>query len=43
MEAKVKEFYETPVMEVYEVRAEGVICQSQAGSQIPGYGENYPI
>lgn len=44
MEIKVKDFYESPVMEVYEVKVEGVICQSNTGgSSIPGYGENYPI
>ena len=43
METKVKECYESPVMEVFEVKVEGVICQSKTGTEIPGYGENYPI
>lgn len=40
-----KELYEAPVMEVIEVKTEGVICGSgaQQNYEFPGYGPQYPI
>lgn len=41
-----KELYEAPVMEVIDVKTEGVICTSGPAStnyEFPGYGPQYPI
>lgn len=40
-----KELYEAPVMEVIDVKTEGVICGSGVPTsyEYPGYGSEYPI
>ena len=43
MNTKHKEFYDAPSIQVFEVKTEGVICQSVLDANRNGYGDAIPV